>query len=100
MILDRGFIIIEPKSEFILWIENHSIDPIIGIDDSEPSIYLIEDDFLDDDLVIKQNYEEIFLYELEISGIEEKVWPDIDFENFKRFFTTTVGVSVVDLKQK
>jgi len=85
MILDRGFIIVEPKTDFINWIQKYSKDSPIG---------------LDDDLVIKQNYEEIFLYELEISGIDEAYWPEINLDNFNCYFNTTVGVSVVDLKQK
>ena len=100
MILDRGFIIVEPKTDFINWIQKYSKDSPIGLEDSEPSLYLITDDFLDDDLVIKQNYEEIFLYELEISGIDDAYWPEINLDNFNCYFNTTVGVSVVDLKQK
>lgn len=100
MILDRGFIIVEPQPDFIKWVEKHVKDTPVGFEDSEPSIYLISDDFLDDELVIKQNYMEIFLYELEITGIDEENWPEINLDNFNCYFKTTVGVSVVDLKQK
>jgi hypothetical protein len=64
MIVDRGFIMVEAQSEFINWIQINAKDTVIGIEDSEPSIYLITDDFLDDDLVIKQYYEEIILTDL------------------------------------
>lgn len=100
MILDRGFIIVEAKTEFMNWLKKHSDDFLIGIDDSEPSVYLITDDFLDDELVIKQNFEEIFIYELEISGIDDSKWPEINLDNFNFYFNTTVGISVVDLKKK
>jgi hypothetical protein len=100
MIVDRGFIMVEAQSEFINWIQLNAKDTVIGIEDSEPSIYLITDDFLDDDLVIKQYYEEIFLYELELCGIDESLWPEITLDNFNRFFQTKVGVSVFDIKKK
>jgi hypothetical protein len=100
MIVDRGFIMVEAKPEFIEWIEKNSKDSLIGLEDSEPSIYLISDDFLEDELVIKQNYEEIFLYELEISGVGEDIWPEINIDNFQNYFNLKVGVSVFDLKQK
>ena len=100
MIVDRGFIMVEAKREFIEWIEKNSKDSLIGLEDSEPSIYLISDDFLEDELVIKQNYEEIFLYELEISGVGEDIWPEINIDNFQNYFNLKVGVSVFDLKQK
>jgi hypothetical protein len=100
MIVDRGFIIVEAKNEFIQWLQKHSNDSLIGLEDSEPSIYLITDDFLDDEIIIKQHYEEIFLYELEISGIDESIWPEIHLENFRHFFNLKLGVSVFDLKQK
>jgi hypothetical protein len=100
MIVDRGFIIVEAQPEFIQWVQANSEESLIGIEDSEPSVYLITDDFLDDELVIKQYFQEMFLYELEISGIDESLWPEIKLENFKRFFKTKVGVSVFDIKKK
>jgi len=100
MIIDRGFILVEAKNEFVHWMQLHSEDSLIGLEDSEPSIYLITDDFLDDELVIKQHFEEIFLYELEITGIDEKFWPEIHLDNFKHFFNLKLGVTVFDLKQK
>lgn len=100
MIVDRGFIMVEAQHEFIQWVLVNSEESLIGIEDSEPSIYLITDDFLDDELVIKQYFQEMFLYELEISGIDESFWPEIKLENFKRFFKTKVGVSVFDIKKK
>jgi hypothetical protein len=55
---------------------------------------------MDDEIVIKQHFEEIFAYELEISGIDESDWPEIHLDNFMRLFLVKVGVSVFDLKQK
>ncbi len=91
---------VEAQPEFIQWVQKYSKDSVIGLEDSEPSIYLITDDFMDDEIVIKQHFEEIFAYELEISGIDESVWPEIRLDNFTRFFQIKVGVSVIDLKQK
>jgi hypothetical protein len=100
MIVDRGFIMVEAQPEFIQWVQKYSKDSVIGLEDSEPSIYLITDDFMDDEIVIKQHFEEIFAYELEISGIDESDWPEIHLDNFMRLFLVKVGVSVFDLKQK
>ena len=98
MILDRGFIMVEAKPEFMNWLKKHSDNSLIGIDDSEPSVYLITDDFLDDELVIKQNFEEIFIYELESTSIHESFWPEINLAEFYHYFTVKIGVSVYDLK--
>ncbi len=100
MIVDRGFIMVEAQPEFFNWVQANSEESLIGIEDSEPSVYLITDDFLDDELVIKQYFQEMFLYELEISGIDESFWPEIKLENFNQFFKTKVGVSVFDIKKK
>jgi len=86
MILDRGFIIVETTEVFRDWLKKNSENEFLKFDESEPSIYLIEDDFLEDDLVIKTYFEEIFMYELESTGVQESLWPEITFDEFNRFF--------------
>jgi hypothetical protein len=39
MIVDRGFIIVEAQPEFIQWVQANSEEFLIGIEDSEPSVY-------------------------------------------------------------
>lgn len=100
MILDRGYICLEVTEIFKDWSKKNSNNQVLNFDECEPTIYLIEDDFLDDDLVIIKYFEEIFMYELESTGIHESLWPSITIEVFQAFFSVKVGVSVIDLKSK
>jgi hypothetical protein len=100
MILDRGYIIVEPKEKFKNWIKLNQENDFVSLDETEPSIYLIEDNFLEDDIVIKSYYEEIFMYELESTGIHDSFWPEITLDEFYCLFELKLGVSVIDLKSK
>ena len=100
MILDRGYIIIEPKQPFIDWLMKHEDTEPVKLEEIEPSVYLIEDDFMDDDIVLQQYYEEIFMYELESTSVHESKWPLITLDQFKEFFNVKIGVTVYDLKSK
>lgn len=99
MILDRGFIIVKPKDAFFKW-SNEYDDDFDDLDDNEPSIYLIEDDFYDDETVLKSHYKQIFLSELLGVTDNTEVYPDITWDNFNSFFDCDLGTTVFDLKAK
>ena len=94
-IVNRGYIIIRPKQAFIDWAtiqdEEYSLYEF-----SEPNIYLIEDDFFEDEPILKANFKKIFKNELSaVSGDEEK-YPAITIENFETHFTYVIGTTVFD----
>ena len=98
MILDRGYIMVEPTANMIEWLKKHQEIEPIQLDEYEPSVYLIEDDFMDDELVLKKYFEEIFVYELESTAVHESLWPSINLTEFNYFFRIKMGVTVYDLK--
>ena len=98
MILDRGYIIVETKQQFIDWLMKHEDTEPIKLDEIEPTVYLIEDDFMDDELVLKNSFAEIFMYELESTSVHESNWPLITLDQFQEFFNVKIGVSVYDIK--
>jgi hypothetical protein len=100
MILDRGYIIVEPKQQFIDWLMKHQDTEPVKLEEVEPTVYLIDDDFMDDEIVLNKSYEEIFMYELESTAVHESFWPLITIEQFKEFFNVKIGVSVYDIKSK
>ena len=53
-LVNRGFVFVRPRAAFVAWARQ--IDPEMLIDEhAEGSIYLIEEEFWDDELVLK-NY--------------------------------------------
>ena len=53
---------------------------------------------MDDELVLKNSFEEIFMYELESTSVHESNWPLITLDQFQEFFNVKIGVSVYDIK--
>lgn len=97
-IVNRGYIIIRPKQTFIDWAvkedEEYSLDEF-----SEPNVYLIEDDFFEDEPVLKSNFKKIFKNELSaVSGNQEN-FPEISIENFELWFSYILGNTVFDAEK-
>ena len=57
-VLNRGFIIVSPKPIFISEALNNSGNDLLSPDNPEPSIYLIEEDFWDDETVLKKYFKQ------------------------------------------
>lgn len=94
-IVNRGYIIIHPKQAFIDWAKTH--DEEYDLDEfSEPNIYLIEDDFFEDEPVLKSNFKKIFNNELATVSEDEEHFPEITLENFETYFTYVIGTTVFD----
>jgi hypothetical protein len=96
-LINRGFLLAKPKTAFIEWATQ--IDPELMMDeDSEGSLYLIEEEFWDDDLIIEKYAKKIWAQEC--SNIEEdpKNWPALsETQTFTHFFHTELGCTVIDL---
>jgi hypothetical protein len=97
-IVNRGFISIKPTKEFLNWKTAHSDEEIIEPDNAEPSVYLIEDDFWDEEEILNKYFKKIA--KQEFLGISESnlVYPSIDtIEDFSKYFVTEFGTFVFDL---
>jgi len=97
-IVNRGYIIISPKKPFIDWAvsqdEEYELD-----ESSEPNVYLIEEDFFEDEPVIKANFKKIFKNELFSVSDEEDNFPEITVENFELWFNCILGNMVFDTEK-
>lgn len=98
-IVNRGYIIVRPKQVFIDWANR--MEPDFEIDaDGEPTIYLIDEEFYDDELMLQQNFKRIFLNELDAVSDDESSFPEVKLEVFKEWFTVELGSTVFDSLKK
>jgi len=99
-IVNRGFIIVEPKAPFFEWTTQFELDLYFDENDGvEPTVYLIQEDFVDDELVVEQNFKKIFKSELSAITEDETDWPKISFDLFKEWFSYRLGSMVMDLEK-
>lgn len=93
--VNRGYIIVQPKEAFIVWANENDAD-YSHLEDNEPNVYLIEEDFFDDDVVLKGHFKNIFENELfAVTDIESK-FPPIKWEVFTEWFEVRLGATVFD----
>lgn len=96
-IVNRGYIIIQAKQPFFNWTNEFEEDVYFDEnDDVEPTVYLIEDEFMDAEPIIQQNFKKLFINELTMVTDDESEFPEITEENFRNWFSITVGTTVMD----
>lgn len=93
---DNGFIAVWPTQKFIDWATEQDAELVL-FDDMEPTVYLVEDDFLEDEPVVKSHFKEIFVSELSAVSEDETSFPEIKFEIFTEWFEVQLGATVIDL---
>ena len=94
-IVNRGYILVTPKEAFITWANQHDED-FEDLTQNEGSMYLIEDDFYEDEPVLKSHFKRIFENELLAVTEDEGAYPKITFENFEEMFHCQLGTMVFD----
>ena len=100
-VLNRGYIIVSPKSIFFNELTPQSNIDYLVSEEPEPSVYLIEEDFWDDETVLKKYYKRIV--HSEMSQLETKdahLLGKIKFENIHEYFKITMGSLVFDLDER
>ena len=100
-VLNRGYIIVSPKSIFFHELTPQANNDYLVSEEPEPSVYLIEDDFWDDETVLKKYYKRIV--HSEMSQLETKdahLLGKIKFENIHEYFKITMGSLVFDLDER
>ncbi|MCO5260497.1 MAG: hypothetical protein M9916_10170 [Crocinitomicaceae bacterium] len=99
-IVNRGFLIVSPKQPFFDWANNFEEDIYFDENDEvEPTIYLIEEDFIETEHVIKSHYKKIFLNELNMVTENVDDHPKISEELFHQWFHVIEGTTVLDALQ-
>jgi hypothetical protein len=100
-VLNRGFIIVSPKPVFIHEAHANSDAAILSPDHPEPSIYLIEEDFWDDETVLKKYFKRIVNGEIKQLGNENESFAlKIKFDNIHDYFNISLGSLVFDLDDR
>ena len=81
----------------IEWSEK--IDEVFALDEnSEPTVYLIEEDFMDEEPILKSHFKKIFTNELNAISDDESTYPEIKWDIFNAWFEVESGTSVFDLE--
>lgn len=96
-IVNRGFLFIKPKNAFIDWAQK--IAPELLIDQhAEGSVYLIEEDFWDDELIINKYAVQMAAQEFSAITTEEALWPKWqETQEFENYFVVELGCTCFDL---
>lgn len=97
-ILNRGFISIKPTTLFSNWKKSQLQEELIEPENVEATIYLIEDEFWDEDEMIKKYFKKIAKQECQVISESIIDLPKIEtIEDFSKFFHTEFGTFVFDL---
>ena len=94
-IVNRGYISVKAKQPYIDWVNEIEGEDVIDTE-TEANIYLIDEDFFDEEPVIKANFKTIFRNELIAISEDEESYPTINLETFNDWFEIELGASVFD----
>jgi len=97
-LMNRGYIAVNPKRE-LMQKTNESLGQNIPVPNKpESSIYLIEEDFLDDQITLNKHIKKIIESELkQLDPEEQTTLPEINNINFHDYFEVSMGSFVFDL---
>jgi hypothetical protein len=99
--INRGFLSVTPKQGFWNWA--NTLDPDLQFseeDPMEPTVYLITEDFFDEEPLIEQHFKKIFRNELKAICEEERRWPAVlAIDVFLEWFEIHIGSMVFDLEK-
>lgn len=97
-IINRGFILVQPKQAFCDWAKLQDTDfDFDESDDLEGNVYLIEDDFFEIEPILEKNFKKIAHNECLAVTDAEEVHPKLSIEQFFEWFDVQVGSTVFDL---
>jgi hypothetical protein len=97
-LVNRGFISIFPNKKFWTWANANCAEDNMVFENAEPSIYLIEEDFWEEDSIIEKYYKKIFKNEFETVNPNAEIWPEVNsIEDFHAYFKFNSGNMVFDL---
>ena len=99
-LINRGFIIVQPKQAFFDWANQFEEDVYFSEEDAvEPSIYLIEEDFFDIEPIIQDQFKKIFKNELNTITENEEDHPKITQSLFDEWFEVSAGTTIFDTQK-
>ena len=96
-LINRGYILLKAKPYFYEWLEKNGVesDEIERID--EGNIYLIEEDFLEEEPVIERLFKQMLLHELQTQfDSYPETFVNVDSKEFMQMFDCQFGTFVFD----
>jgi hypothetical protein len=99
-VVNRGFILVEPKQDFCNWAKLH--DPDFDFDegdDLEGNMYLIEEDFFEYEPVLESHFKKIMINECMAIVDSEEAMPKPTMELFLSWFNVRIGAAVFDTQK-
>lgn len=107
-LLNRCAVIVTPKAPFWDWVKKSGdIDePLLTEVKKESNIYLIPDYESEDDIALAierylaQNFEDIFISELEAWYTDPETFPETTYERFNEWFTVESHTMIFDTVEK
>lgn len=94
-IVNRGYMLVKPKQAFLDW-ANSCDEDYNDLQEAEPNIYLIEEEFYEDEPIIKANFKKIFKNELLAVTEDESKYPEVKERLFFEWFHVELGSMVFD----
>lgn len=94
-IVNRGYLLIMYRQGFLSW-ANQFNEVEYKEGELEPSVYLIEEEFIEEDKVIEGLFKKIMQVEFVSVTEDEEQWPEISREKFDELFTCITGSIVID----
>lgn len=96
--VNRGYIYVKPTDVFIEWANKYD-DDYTDLTGNEGTVYLIEEDFYDDEAMLTSKFKAIFSNELMAISEDEATYPEINRSNFDKFFVCELGSNTFDLER-
>lgn len=96
--VNRGYIYVKPTDVFIEWANKYD-DDYTDLTSNEGTVYLIEEDFYDDEAMLTSKFKAIFSNELMAISEDETTYPEINRSNFDQFFVYELGSNTFDLEK-
>ena len=97
-ILNRGQIVVYPTKTFETWAISHSEDELFFSETPEPTVYLIEEEFWDEEELLKKYAKKIVKQEFDALDDSITIYPKIEtIDDFTKFFIYEIGSFVFDL---
>jgi hypothetical protein len=100
-LLNRSILLIQPKQAYLDWINEFELeeDEIrMELEDLEGNSYLIDDEFMELEPVVEQNFKKILTQECMLVTENNEDWPIFTIELFFEWFEITVSGMVFDLE--
>lgn len=99
-VVNRGFLIVQPRQPFFDWVNQFEEDIYFSEEDGvEPTVYLVEEEFLDIEPIVQQQFKKIFRNELNTITSDKDEHPEITEELFHQWFDVTGGTTLFDTQK-